>query len=215
MQSTSGRLRHVRAPRAIHFPSEAEVPETKLHFKLRTALFLLLTRELSRHACIGSDQFVYWNARDPRRCLAPDAFVKLGRADETFDSWKTWERGTPELAVEILSENEDWQEKLDRYHELGVRELVSFDPAAERLRVWDRVQEDLVERVIGRGATPCTTLRAFFVVAPVDGAPALRLARDAAGRDLWLSPAEHEARARAAAEKRVAELEKKLRRRRR
>ena len=43
-------------------------------------------------------------------------------------SWKTWERkGPPELAVEIISPNEGdgiaWEEKLVRYHELGVKEL--------------------------------------------------------------------------------------------
>ncbi len=226
MQSTGGRLRHVRAPRAIHFPTEAEVPESKLHLKVRTALFLILTRELAARACIGSDQFVYWNARDPRRCLAPDAFVKLGREDEAFASWKTWERGgPPELAVEILSESDDWEDKLERYHELGVRELVSFDPESTRLRVWDRVDEDLVERVLDDDtATPCTTLGGFWVVAAADGTPALRLARDARGKQLWPTPGEaeaHEAQARrtehsarVAAEKRVAELEKKLQKRR-
>jgi len=138
MQSTSGRIRHVRAPRPIHFPSEAEVPETKRHLDLRTALYLILKRELAAKAHIGSDQFIYWNARDPRVCLAPDVFVHLGGPDERFDSWKVWERSTPELAVEILSENENWEEKLERYHELGVRELVQFDLTG-RVRIWDRV----------------------------------------------------------------------------
>ena len=218
MQSAGGPLRHVRAPRAIHFPTDAEVPESKLHLKLRTALFMILTRELAARACIGSEQFVYWNARDPRRCLAPDAFVKLGRSDEIFSSWKIWERGgPPELAVELLSESDDWEDNLERYHELGVRELVSFDPESQRLRVWDRVDEDLVERIVEESTTPSTTLGAFWVVASVDGTPGLRLARDVEGRELWPTPAEFESQARQADQRvaaaRIAELEEELRRR--
>ena len=60
---------------------------------------------------VGSDQFVYFDASDARRCLAPDAFSKRGVPFDLFESWKTWERGVPELCVEILSVS-DTQEKL-------------------------------------------------------------------------------------------------------
>ena len=180
------------------------MPESKLHLEQRTALYLILKRELASRACIGSDQFVYWNAKDPRRCLAPDAFVKLGTRDEVFRSWKTWERGTPDLAVEILSEDEDWDEKLDRYHELGVRELVSYDADREHLRVWDRLSEDLVERVVDGRATPCLTLGFHWVIGQLASDRVLRLARDAEGAILLPTPEE-------AALARVAELESALR----
>ena len=111
-----------------------------------------------------------------------------------FDSWKSWERGTPELAFEILSPSdspERWtfEEKLLRYRALGVSELVVFhvdgDPGA-RLRVWDRIDGNLVERAVSDESTPCLTLDAFLVVAPVDDLPAcVRLASDAAGPDLY------------------------------
>src|SRR5437773_596796 len=93
--------RYVREPRAIRFPTEAEVPETKRHLEVRTALYQILKHALGERALIGSDQFVYWDPTDPSECLAPDAFVRLGARDELFDSWKTWERGAPHLAVEI------------------------------------------------------------------------------------------------------------------
>ena len=71
---------------------------------------------------------VYWDPTDPSRCLAPDAFVRLGVPDSIFGSWKTWERGAPEVAVEIVSDSDvseaSWDAKLLRYQELGVRELV-------------------------------------------------------------------------------------------
>ena len=52
---------------------------------------------------VGCDQFVYLDASDPRRCLAPDGFVKLGAPQEMFASWRVWEKGAPELCIEVLS----------------------------------------------------------------------------------------------------------------
>jgi Uma2 family endonuclease len=220
-------LRYVRAPDPIHFPEEAEVPEGKRHLILRTFLFRLLRFALGPDHSVGSDQFVYWNARDPRRALSPDVFVKLDVPDAWFGTWKTWERkGPPDLAVEIISPNEGdgvaWEEKLARYHELGVKELVRFDPEApegRRLRAWDRVREDLVERQLGGDRTPCLMLGLNWVVAMVEGEHAgLRLADDE-GR-LLEAPEEADTRRRLeaegradAAEARVRELEAELARR--
>ena len=162
--------------------------ESKLHLELRTALYQILKRELASRACIGSEQFIYWNAKDPRRCLAPDAFVKLGARDEAFTTWKTWERGTPELAVEVLSDHEDWEDRLDRYHELRVRDAWSF--LGRRRGGWQP-----------RAAAHTRRGRArFFWLTPTE--------IEAQGRDA-------ERMGRVAAEKRVAELEKQLRRKRR
>ena len=213
-------LTYVRPPRPLHFPVEATMPETKRHLELRTVLFALLKTFAAEHS-IGSEQFVYWMATEPARCIAPDAFVRLGTPDTSFDSWKTWERGAPQLAVEIVSASDapekDWKEKLAKYHELGVQELVRFDPSApggSRLRAWDNVDGDLVERSIVGDQTPCTTLGLSWVVAPAGSYPvALRLARDLAGRDLIPTPEEHaqaETERRLTAERRVAELEAEL-----
>lgn len=210
------------------------MPETKRHLTLRTALYDVLMTALAERASVGSDQFVYWNARDPGRCLAPDAFVKLDVPDSPFPSWKTWERGTPELAIEILSDSDDrrgaWEDKLERYHELGIRELVAFDADADegaRLRIWDRIDDDLVERAIDGDAAASTTLGAHFVVGTIGGAVALRIADDRDGTRPWPTSSEVEARARetetrareaadrarAEAEARIAALEEELRRR--
>jgi Uma2 family endonuclease len=199
-------LPHLRPLKPLHFPTEAEVPETKVHLTLRTALYAILKLAFGDSACVGSDQFVYWNARDPKRCAAPDVFVRKGERDTLFKSWKTWERGTPELAVEILSEDEDWDDKLARYHELGVKELVAFDPEALRIRVWDRLEDDLVERKVDAKPTPCVTLGGSWVVAPIEGLEGLRLARDERGKDLLPTPTEKK-------DERIAELEAALGRR--
>jgi Uma2 family endonuclease len=140
-------VRHLRAPTPIHFPEAEDVPEGLAQLVVRTFLFQLLQFALGPEHTVGSDQFIYWSAKNPRRCLSPDVFVRLDAKQRLFGPWKTWEEGgAPDLAVEIISPNEGdgvaWDEKLARYHELGVRELVRFDPEGEtgkQLRTWDRV----------------------------------------------------------------------------
>lgn len=216
-------VRHLRSPRPLHFPVEAEVPGGYVHLHIRTFLFQLLAFALGNEHTVCSDQFVYWNASNPKRCLSPDVFVKLEREPRAFGAWKTWEQGgPPELAVEIISPNEgdgvEWDEKLARYHELGVLELVRFDPAApegRRLRAWDRVVEDLVEREVIVDTTPCQTLGLVWVVRPLErvhDVPACLRLIDLEGT-LVLDRAEAEAKRADEAEARVRALEEELRRR--
>jgi Uma2 family endonuclease len=204
---TIGGFRYVRAPRPIHFPVELQVPESKRHLEQRTLLYAFLKHAFGREHSIGCDQFVYWDPTDPRACLAPDAFVRLGEPDSQFKSWKVWERGAPEVAVEVQSdsdEGETWETKLRKYPKLGVRELVAFDPERSVLRVWDFVENDLVERQLSSKSTESRVLPGFWVV--LDGT--LRLSRDASGQHLFPTPAEAEAQARKAeAEMRKAEAE--------
>ena len=185
------------------------------HLRLCNALFEILRTACAPAHTVGCDQFVYFDAGNPRRCLAPDAFVTLDVPDHDFDSYLVWEEGTPDLAFEVLSSDdtpERWtfEEKLERYRALGIRELVIFHvgaEAGERLRVWDRMEHDLVERVVTGDTTPCLTLGLTLLVAPLDGYPAaLRLARDPDGRDLVLTANE----ACAEAEQRSAALESEL-----
>jgi Uma2 family endonuclease len=145
--------------------------------------------------------------------LAPDAFVHFGEPDSLFRSWKTWERGTLDVAVEIVGESEDSdrdvEAKVARYQRLGVTELVRFDPQAteQALRVWDRIGQELVERSLTALTAQSRCLPGYWVV--VEDAkvgPALRLSRDAGATDLYLTEAEANAR-------RVRELEALLQQR--
>jgi Uma2 family endonuclease len=205
---------------------EEEVPEGIVHLRVRTFLWQLLEFVLGPEHTVGSDQFLYWNARDPRRCLSPDVFVRQNTPQSTFDSWKCWERGAPQLAVEIISPNDwdgiEWQEKVLRYHEIGVLEMLRYDPEADpgtRIRAWDRTKDDFVERGVEGERTACRTLGLEWVVASIGpGQDGLRLA--SADGTLLLSKEEalvreREAQAagRAAAEARVRELEEELRKR--
>ncbi len=198
------RQRYVRPPQPVYFPGSEEMPETNRHMELRTALYLILKQELAARATVGSDQFVYFDPTTSKKKLAPDAFFKLGVPHKTFRVWKTWERGAPDVAVEVVSDSdegdEDWGQKLERYRAAGVAEVVRFDPDdGERpIRVWDHVAGDLVEREPpDDGAAECACLGLFWVALPHPAfGRILRLARDRAGRDLLPTPEEAQARAR-------------------
>jgi Putative restriction endonuclease len=197
--------RYLRPVEPLVFPAfdGEEMGETPRHLRLRTALWQAIELGFAGKLAVGSDQFVYYNGRDPKACCAPDVFVCLGKPQTPFPTWKTWEMGTPDLAIEIVSETDArdraWDEKLFRYRELGVRELVRFAPDEARpLRIWDRVDDDLVERDPADALfSRCDVLDAYFCVrADATYGPWLYLARDPQGRDPY--PSESEAREREA-----------------
>lgn len=193
---------YVRPPRPIEFPAyeppEEEVSETKRHLENRTALYLVLKDAFAATSSIGSDQFVYWDPKNGRRCLSPDVFVKLGAPDQPFGVWKTWERAAPDVAIEIVSESdqrdEDWEEKLARYRDAGILEIVRFDAEDARrpIRIWDSVSGDLVERAADDpDRLSCRALGLWWIILqdPTYG-PMLRLSRDREGRELLPTPSE-------------------------
>lgn len=216
-------FRHVRPVRPLRFPTtepeDERLPQSRRHHHLCQALYEILRAVVDPSKdTVGADQFVYFNAKRPQRCLAPDVFVKRGVPDRDFNSWKAWKKGAPEVAFEVLSPSdsrEPWtlEEKIERYHELGVRELFVFDVDAEpgrRLRAWDRLEGDFVERIVDDERTASAVLGVQLVVAPVtavqDGIeyPAgLRVARDPDLRDLV--PTREEARRDAEKARRDAE----------
>jgi hypothetical protein len=210
--------RYLGRPDPLFFPVEEEVPESLWHLAIRMVLFESLREAFGERAAVGSDQFVYWDAADPSKCCAPDVFVRVGEPHASFACWKTWEGGTPQLAVEIASDSDApaqaWADKLRRYRGLGVKELVRFDPdhPDRPLRIWDRVQEDLVERDPSDPALRrCETLGAYWlVVQGKETVHSLRLSCDAEGASLYLTPLEKQTEARARAEERVHELEAEL-----
>lgn len=213
------------------------MPETWVHLELRHLLYELLKGEFEGRATIGSDQFVYWDPTNPKRCLAPDVMIQLGGRDPGVPSWKVWERGAPHVAVEVVSSfgnrDRDWERKLEGYRQCGILEVLRFDPEHEAvpLRIWDHVDGDLVERELDGEKTHPSVLGLYWLVRRHDQYGfTLRLARDPDGHDLLLTPAEQARfleqarqqaeqarqqaeRARQQAEQRVAELEALLKQR--
>ena len=152
----------------------------------------------------------------------------VGAPDEIFGAWKVWERGAPHVAVEIVSPSDappgPWKKKLERYVQCGVPELVRFDPMAKagRLRIWDRLDGDLVERDVSSPAGHLCDALGLYWCLNVDPRLGLmlRLSRDSAGLELLptLEEAQRDAQARTReaeeqarqAEARVRELEAEL-----
>jgi Uma2 family endonuclease len=223
--------RYLREPSPLVFPEHEEVPETRRHLEVRTALFQSLKAAFRETAVLGSEQFVFWDPTDPKARCAPDVMVRIGERDAPFNSWKVWERGAPHLAVEIISESDateaPWTSKLERYRKVGVRELVRFDAddADRPLRIWDLVDGDLVEREpAAPGFRFCEVLGSYWIGKPdPELGLTLRLARDEQGASLYPTYEEGQAAAEAAheaaeaaheaAEARIRELEAELARR--
>ncbi len=117
--------------------------KTIRHFEARTTLYETLN-EAFEDVSVGSDQFVYYDSTNPKKCLAPDVFVKLDSRDRDFDSWMAWVRGTPDLAVEIVSDSDrlklSWEEKFARYEAVGIQEVVRFDPRRDNAATACRAQ---------------------------------------------------------------------------
>ncbi len=198
-ESPRARRRYLRVPAPLYFPGEERVPESTRHFRARTALYQSIELAFRGTTIVASDQFVYFDATDPKRCLAPDLAARRGPS-RLLTSWKTWELGAPEVGVEILSESDGGDRevaaKLERYRQCGVLEVVIFDPDAGEpaLRLFDLFDGDLVERdPADSEAYRCDTLEAYWcvIVDPALG-PTLRLARDRAGTNLVLTPEEAE-----------------------
>ena len=201
---------HLTSPRPLLFPTDAEAPVSTDHFDQRTALYLVLRRLFDASAWVGSNQFVYFDASDPNRSVAPDVFLRRGGPNAPFESWKVWERGAPEVAIEIVSDSDaapaEWEKKLAKYTALGVVELVRFEAnVVPSLRVWDSLEGDLVERrVVGNRATS----RVLGLEVVVVGAT-LRLEKDGVVVPTDAERADLEARRAAAeAERAAAEAER-------
>jgi Uma2 family endonuclease len=232
MQHEAPRARYLEPAHPLVFPESAEVPETQLHLDLRTALYLLLSDYLGDSYTVGSDQFVYWDAGNPQRCLAPDVYAKRSPRGEPVRTWKVWERGAPDLAIEIVSDSDSlpasWSDKLEQYQTLGVEELVRLDllsDAGPVLRIWNRMEGRLRERAVETDGTASLALPLRWVVAPLGPmsralrfsdvqdppvfVPTAHEARqaEAKARQAEAKARQAETKARQAAEARVAELE--------
>jgi hypothetical protein len=121
------------------YPIEEKVGEDILQRWIMELLRPLCERWLASRkvlALVGADQFIYYRQHAPTVRVSPDTYVLPGvRPDTRVSFWKTWETGiVPSFAFEIVSKDweKDYAESPVRYAELGVSELVIFDPAPER-----------------------------------------------------------------------------------
>jgi hypothetical protein len=228
------------------YPIEEKMGEDLLQCWIVELLRPLVERWLRQRgvrALVGADQFIYYERHNPLLRVAPDVYVLPGvRADTRVPSWKTWEKGiVPSFALEIVSKNweKDYIDAPERYRDMGVPELLVFDPAPERHT--DRVTWQLFRRVRRRplalversdgDRVRSRALGCFLRVVGAGDAVRLRIGAGPRGDDLFPTPEEAEQAAlaardaeraakevallaAAAAREKIAELERKLRRRR-
>lgn len=231
-----------RNPRATHerpwgvsreealYPVEDKVGEDVIQTLIAELLRPLIERwfaEQGKPRFVGADQFIYYKRGNPSKVVAPDIYDLPGvPPGERVRSWKVWQTGiVPELAIEIVSSSEPYKDYVEapaRYAELGVKELVLFDPDHETAD--DRVRWTRYRRLKRRGFVrvehsngdriPSRVLGCWLRVVGEGSAARLRLGTGPTGDDLFPTAEEAERAAKEAerAEKqaalaRVAELE--------
>jgi hypothetical protein len=183
---------------------EDEVGEHEIQTYILELLRPLIERYLAERgvrAHAGSDQYIYWVQHDPTKCVAPDVYVLPGVPQEiAIDVWKVWERGVvPSLVIEVVCSDprKDYDQAPQRHAELGVRELVVFDPFPgkdrrvfqlyRRTRAGFRLVETTdADRVRSR------ELGCFLRVVGSGAATRLRLATGASGEKLFPTAEEAE-----------------------
>ena len=216
------------------YPEEERVGEDMLQRWIMELLRPLLQGWLTRRgikAFVGADQFIYWRQHDAHARVAPDIYVLPGVDPHTHvRTWKLWlDRVVPSFAFEITSQ--DWEKEYfdvpARYSDLGVRELVIFDPWSEE-RI-EGIRWQVFRRVGKRGLVRVEASRSDRVRSKVLGCwlravgkgqdTRVRVAVGSRGEDLVLTAEEAERAAKEAALAakeaalaRVSELEAALQR---
>ena len=181
-----------------------------------------LLRERGMPTFVGADQYVGWHPHDPKKVVAPDVYVLPGvTPGEEFDFWKVWQTDiVPSFALEIVSKRKpkDYVDAPARYADLGVEELVVFDPRPRR----NGSRWQVYRKVAGRGLVKVETTNDDRVRSAVLGCwlravgigkhLRVRLALDPRGEEL-LPTAEEAERANAEAERARADAERGARER--
>jgi Uma2 family endonuclease len=216
----------------IEYPESDGKPmgETDLH---RDWMFRLLEifrqRYRDQQVYIASDLLVYYEEGTPSKFVVPDCFVVLncnpGRR-RTFQTWK--EKRVPNVVFEVTSRGTssiDIVEKPVIYERIGVQEYFLYDPTASYLEPplqgYRMTNGSLHQIAETNGRLRCETLGVDLFLRELDlvildaetgveqvtKADAEELSREQAQRLL-----EKELEARLIAERRVRELEEKLRR---
>lgn len=214
---------HGRAPAdddVTVYPVEEKVGEELLQRWIIELLRPLVERWLASRKVIaltGADQFIYFRRGDTRGRLAPDVFVLPGvRPNRRIRSWKTWvEQVVPSFALEVVSRDvdKDYIDGPELYRELGVQELVIFDPDFEeepdrfRFQVYRQVGKRGLVRaeVTNEDRVRSRVLKCWLRVIGVGEEMRLRIATGPSGEVLYPTEAEHE---RAEKERERAEKER-------
>ncbi|MYH15710.1 MAG: Uma2 family endonuclease [Gammaproteobacteria bacterium] len=89
-------------------------------------------------ACVGGNNFLYYEEGKPKLVVSPDVYVAYGVPKETDrEVWKVWVEGkAPDFILEVTSKStrkHDERKKKDIYERIGVTEYWQFDPTGDYL----------------------------------------------------------------------------------
>jgi Uma2 family endonuclease len=188
------------------YPVDDDMGEGLLHRLIGELLRALVERWLQqkgKRALVGANQFIYFEQHNPKACVAPDVYVLDGVDPATeVTSWKVWERGVvPSFAVEVVSEQpqKDYRDALQRYEQLGVPEVVIFDPKSAEGRdrihwqVWRKGKQGLRQVEVSDGdRVRSRALGCWLRVTGVEQDMRVRLFTGARGDKLVPTEAEEE-----------------------
>lgn len=193
--------------KGVHYPESDEMGESMMQRIIAELLRPLLARFLAdrgERAFVGADQFIYWSEGDATKRVAPDVYVIPGEDPSAMPrSWLLWEhdRG-PSFALEIVGRDvlKDYEDAPNEYKQLGVEELVVFDPEPNehprsnrvRWQVWRAVKRRGFVRVLSSNGdrVECASLGCWLRVVGEGAAQRVRLAVGPHGDELVLTDAE-------------------------
>src|SRR5262245_56379070 len=212
-----------RAADPTYYPIEEKVGQDTLQMLILEVLRPLTERWynlLGKPTFVGADQFIYYKQCHPSKVVAPEIYVLPGvRPGRRVKSWKTWKTGIiPSFALEVVSSEDaekDYREAPERYAELGVDELLIFDPDFEKHDdrvLWQRYRKLKKRGFVRVEATNADRIRSrvlgCFLRVVGEGAEArVRLGTGPTGDNLVPTEAEAE---RAAKEEALAAKEEAL-----
>ncbi|MEO1273220.1 MAG: Uma2 family endonuclease, partial [Myxococcota bacterium] len=130
-----------------HLIEEEDVgqsPEQMVCIKLLTSVTQQWVAEQGwDHLWVGSDIFTGWKEDDPQVMVSPDVLILRPAPDllkhKSIQTWRP-EQDPPLWAVEVVSDSnksKDYDLNPAKYHQIGVEELVMFDPQA----AWRAIRE--------------------------------------------------------------------------
>ncbi len=208
---------------------EEDMGESGEHFQI-VQMVLSILGPMVRHRGlqVASNQYIAWLEHHPLVRVSPDVYVVRNPWPILPESWQTWrdDHPPPMLAIEIVSPQtwtKDYRDNPPKYDQLGIEELLIFDPAIHTqrdrtdhrapLHLWRRQFNGNLECVaVDDQSAFLATLNAYAQV--VDGW--LRFSTDAEGQHLYPTTEEEaeaakvtaaEERARAESERARAESE--------
>lgn len=125
----------------IEYPESDGQPmaETDLHreWMFRVIHLLQYRYRNDPNAYVSGDLLVYYVEGDPRKRVAPDAFVAVGCPSHRRRVFKVWEENAPPtVAIEVTSSSTRRRDEVEKpaiYAEIGVREYFLYDPTSDYL----------------------------------------------------------------------------------